>query len=153
MEAIEVIPQTKVTSHDVAKYFLKLSDPEVGDLISNLKLQKLVYYAQGFHLALYGTPLFDEDIVAWEHGPVVVELYRSYRQYGAGAIPVPDEVNLDKFSEDQRDLLDEVSEVYGQFSAWKLRNMTHSEAPWENTKMNEVIDRKLMKDFFSTLLK
>jgi uncharacterized phage-associated protein len=53
------------------RHFLKLSQPDIGDVISNLKLQKLLYYAQGFYLAIYGKALFEEDIVAWEHGPVV----------------------------------------------------------------------------------
>ncbi|OQY42717.1 MAG: hypothetical protein B6240_13665 [Desulfobacteraceae bacterium 4572_87] len=55
-------------------------DEEAGDLISNLKLQKLVYYAQGFYLALYDEPLFNEPIEAWTHGPVIRELYRSYNE-------------------------------------------------------------------------
>ena len=65
--------QSEVTAFDVANYFLSI--PEYEDL-TNLKLQKLVYYAQGIHLAIYGKPLFNEAIKAWEHGPVVPELYR-----------------------------------------------------------------------------
>ena len=47
-----------VSVHDVARYFLSLADDEAGDLLSNLKLQKLCYYAQGFRLALSGKPLY-----------------------------------------------------------------------------------------------
>ena len=64
-----------------AKYFLAQASEDAGDLISNLKLQKLVYYAQGFHLALYDEPLFLEAIEAWTHGPVVPDLYRHYKKY------------------------------------------------------------------------
>ena len=64
-----------ISCQDVANYFLSLCDEDAGDLISNLKLQKLVYYAQGFHLAISGEPLFDEKIMAWEHGPVIPQLY------------------------------------------------------------------------------
>jgi uncharacterized phage-associated protein len=53
----------------VAKYFVSLVDEEAGDSISNLKLQKLLYYAQGAHLALHNTPLFPEAIEAWTRGP------------------------------------------------------------------------------------
>jgi len=60
-----------LTCHDVARYFLTLMSEENGDLISNLKLQKLVYYAQGSSLALWGNPLFSEKIEAWLHGPVI----------------------------------------------------------------------------------
>ena len=44
------------------------SQAEVGDVMTNLKLQKLLYYMQGFHLAVFDTPLFDEDIEAWQYG-------------------------------------------------------------------------------------
>ncbi len=52
-----------------------LVDREAGDVITQLKLQKLMYIAQGIHLALYDAPLFKEEIEAWQHGPVVRELY------------------------------------------------------------------------------
>lgn len=57
---------------DVAKYFLFLArNREAGDTISNLKIQKMLYYAQGYSLALFNKPLFDDRIEAWKHGPVV----------------------------------------------------------------------------------
>jgi len=136
------------TAKDVSQYMLCLTDPDVGEIISNLKLQKLIYYAQGFHLAMHETPLFEEDILAWEHGPVVEDVYQEYKQYGAGAIPQPEEFDESVFSAIQIELLKEVYEVYGQFSAWKLRNMTHSERPWIETPKNEVIPHALMKEFF-----
>lgn len=123
-----------LSCHDVARYFLAQCDEEAGDLISNLKLQKLVYYAQGFCLALYGRPLFPERIEAWQHGPVVPELYHAYKDNGAGPIPAPQDLDFERFSQDERELLDEVANVYGQFSAWKLRNMTHEEAPWASVQ-------------------
>jgi len=141
-----------LTTTQVADYFLKKTHPEFGDAISNLKLQKMVYYAQGFHLALYGKPLFDEEIVAWEHGPVVESLYYTYREYGANELPQPEHVDVKNYSNEEIELLDEVFEVYGQFSAWKLRNMTHSERPWVETGKNNVISKELMGEFFKTLL-
>lgn len=135
---------------DVAKYFLTQADEEVGDLISNLKLQKLCYYAQGIHLAVFDKPLFEEPIEAWMHGPVCPLLYREYKQYGSSAIPIPQDANLDVFTSEQLELLNEVYAVYGQFSAWKLRNMTHEEAPWKETPTNGVITHDLLKDFFRT---
>ena len=64
---------------DVARYFLAQSDDDAGDIISNLKLQKLLYYAQGVTLALTGKPLFSDPIEAWQHGPVVPSVYRLYK--------------------------------------------------------------------------
>ena len=140
--------------HDVARYFLALNDDGAGDLISNLKLQKLMYYAQGFCLALYDRPLFSERIEAWQHGPVVPELYRAYKECGAGPIPAPDNLDFSIYSQDERDLLTEVYEVYGQFSAWKLRNMTHEEAPWKNMEdtLNSEITHDSLRQFFKTRL-
>ncbi len=76
---------------DVARYFLLKADPDEGELISNLRLQKLLYYAQGFHLALYDELLFAEAVVAWMHGPVVPEVYHEFKRYGAERIPAPTE--------------------------------------------------------------
>ena len=61
---------------DIANKIISKTDLEHGDTISNLKLQKMMYYRQGFHLAYFGTPLFDEDIVAWQYGPVVPSVYK-----------------------------------------------------------------------------
>ncbi len=144
-----------MNASDVARYFLAKADPEIGDIISNLKLQKLCYYAQGFHLALRGQPFFPEPIEAWQHGPVVPELYHAYKQYGGGAIPVPTDVDSSCFDQEQRELLDEVYSVYGQYSAWKLRNMTHEEPPWRDAQANGagVIAHDAMASYFRTLLK
>lgn len=134
----------------IAKAILKLSEPEVGDSVTNLKLQKLLYYVQGFHLALYDEPIFREDILAWEHGPVVKEVYKEFSENGAESIAVPmDSVSLEKKEED---LLVEVWKVYGQFSAWRLRDMTHEEKPWRETGRNQIISHDLLKNFFKTLI-
>lgn len=142
-----------LTCHDIARYFLSLTDEDSGDLISNLKLQKLVYYAQGFHLAKYESPLFSEDIYAWTHGPVVPSLYNEYKRYGSGPIPCPTDLNYELYNSETRAFLDEVYSVYGQFSAWKLRNMTHEESPWkEVAESSGVIRRDTMQEYFKTLL-
>lgn len=133
---------------DVAKYFLSFSDEESGDLISNLKLQKLIYYAQGFHLALFNSPLFDEPIEAWQHGPVVSEVYHAYKHHGGQGIITTTKSDFSCFNAEQKDMLDEVYSVYGQFSAWKLRNMTHEESPWRDTSVNMVIAPERLKSFF-----
>lgn len=138
------------SAKNVAEYFLSLSSPDLGDYISNLKLQKLLYYAQGYHLALYDSPLFPEEILAWEHGPVVQTLYYEYRSNGSAAIEPPCEVNTENFNKDQLDLIEEVYEVMGQFSAWKLRNMTHAESPWIDTPRNSVITHERLQEYFST---
>lgn len=147
--------QKDINAFAIANFFLSLSEPDVGDFISNLKLQKLVYYAQGFHLAMFDKPLFRESIYAWEHGPVVPELYHYFKENGAAAIPLPTEEATSKFSllsEEQIELLNEVYTIYGQYSAWKLRNLTHQETPWKETERNQEIVHSSLKSYFKTLL-
>jgi len=139
---------------DVAKYFLSLTDEDAEDFTSNLKLQKLLYYAQGLHLALYDGPLFPELIEAWTHGPVVPQVYYTYKGNGSCAIPAPDDLDFSVYDEKTRELLDEIHNVFGQFSAWKLRNMTHEEPPWkEVADFAGTISHDSMREYFKTLLK
>jgi uncharacterized phage-associated protein len=145
---IEVFP---MTAHEIARYFVSIVDEEAGDFISNLKLQKLLYYAQGGFLAVYDKPLFPEAIKAWEHGPVVPQVYHAYKKFGARPITV-ETVDLELYAPDIREVLDEVNSVYGQFTAGKLREMTHQEPPWRDTPLNEVITHEKLKAFFKTLV-
>lgn len=120
---------------------------ESSELLSNMKLQKLLYYQQGFHLAYFGTPLFDEDIVAWQYGPVVPIVYDTYKEFGrAGIEPQGEPLSLD--SEKEENLFNEVFEVYNQFSAAGLVTQTHSESPWIDTPKQGVISQELMRTFF-----
>ena len=137
--------------YDVAHYFLSLTNEDEGDLISNLKLQKLMYYAQGLHLAVQDTPVFPERIEAWRHGPVVPELYHANKQIGSGALPKPENLDFSIYDAQTRDILDEVYAVFGQFSAWKLANMTHEEEPWRAASQSGgEISHESLKAFFKS---
>ncbi|MFN7918773.1 MAG: DUF4065 domain-containing protein [Bryobacteraceae bacterium] len=142
------------TAAEIADYFLATVDDEAGDSMSNLKLQKLVYYAQGFHLALTGKPLFNDPIMAWEHGPVVPTLYHGFKQHGGEPIPRPENgVDESNYSKEVREILNEVFDEYGQFSPWKLRNLTHEEPPWrEAYPTHGEISQASMRRYFSTLV-
>jgi uncharacterized phage-associated protein len=134
----------------VANYLLTLSDDEAGDNLSNLKLQKLLYYTQGFFLALERRPLFPESIEAWAHGPVVQSVYHEFKEHGSQAIPVPETIDLTGFTEETLDTIMNVYGVYGQFSAWKLRDMTHSEPPWRDTPRGATITHARLRQYFET---
>lgn len=136
------------SAFDIAKYFLIMADDDSGELLSNLKLQKLLYYAQGAYLALTGAPLFSEKIFAWIHGPVVAQVYYHYQEYKNQGIPAPS--SPPEIDEETQEILNEVFTVYGQFSAWKLRDMTHRESPWENTPNGEEITHQQLKAYFDT---
>ncbi len=136
----------------VAKYIINQNSPDDGD-VSNLKLQKLLYYCQGFHLALNGSPLFDAIIEHWDHGPVVPESYHEYKHHGKAPIPPIRDFNLDSIEYESRSIIDEVLKVYGQFAPWKLRDMTHYEPPWANTTDREEITHDMLIKFFKTRIK
>lgn len=145
-----------IAAIEASKFLLTLDDPDDGDLTSNLKLQKLLYYSQGFHLALYNESLFPEPIEAWQHGPVCPVVYRHFKQYDGGAIPMPEGFDPSSIPEQARGVLKEVHRAYGQFSAWRLRELTHKEPPWANHYRPEargiVIPIEEMKTFFDTLV-
>lgn len=137
----------------VANYFLSLVDPDDDDCISNLKLQKLCYYAQGFYLALHGERLFDETLQAWQHGPVVPSLYRKYKDRGRSCLMPEKNFDINSIPQAVRDFLDTIYSYFGQFSAWKLRDMTHHEDPWNeayNKVPNDEISDESLKRFFKT---
>ncbi len=140
---------------DIANEVLANTDTEHGETISNLKLQKMLYYLQGFFIAALGRPLFDDPIVAWQYGPVVPRVYHHFKHLGQGAIPPPTDHEPLAFSENEESLFAEVLEEYGQFSAIKLMKMTHQEKPWQKTfseKPQGEIDRQLLAEHFKTMI-
>lgn len=125
----------KYRALDIARWFLTRIDRDAGDSITHLKLQKLVYYAQAWSLAILERPLFDEDLEAWAHGPVAETVWQKYRDSGWDAIPPPKE-NLVPVDDDALDILEDVHLIYGDLSAKRLERMTHSELPWREARGN-----------------
>lgn len=143
-----------MTAYETAKWFLARNkiDYDFGytdELISNLKLQKLLYYAQGCTLAITGKPLFKDDFQAWEHGPVIPDIYRQYKFYGRNGIDFNEEFDRSQTDKKIDEILEEVYNEFGQYSAWKLRNMTHEETPWKTTEKNQIISKDSIKEYFS----
>lgn len=144
--------KVKMSAKDVAKWFLaynrEMMNEGDAEYIPNLKLQKLLYYAQGCFLALRDQALFDDPIVAWKHGPVVENVYHLYKENGANGIVFDEKFDFSKIDDDVETILEEVYDVFGQYSAWKLRNMTHNETPWKSTNQNSIIPNETIKDYF-----
>lgn len=103
-----------------------------GSFISNLKLQKLLYYVQGWHLAIFDEPLFAERFEAWVHGPVIPELYRKYKDYRWRNID--HDVERPLLEEKTEKFLGEVLDEYGPLDVRRLEWLTHREAPWVNAR-------------------
>jgi uncharacterized phage-associated protein len=137
---------------DVSRYFLTAQDQESGELITNLKLQKLLYYAQGYYLALFGEPLFADEISAWPNGPVVKSVYEEFKDFGDKPIPVIEKVP--KLPDQATEVLRNVLQSHGQYSAWKLRDMTHKELPYLAAAKHQhhTISPERMQDYFRAVL-
>lgn len=127
---------------DVARYFIYKANMD-GDVITPLKMQKLIYYAYVWTLVKRNQRLFDESFEAWPNGPVLPSLYREFKRYGGSPIP-PEFMNLSGdddleqlkkiFPEDVIALLDKVYEKYIVKTAFELVTLTHNESPWKNAR-------------------
>ena len=141
---------------DIAKKLIKMADDDIangGDNMTNLKLQKLLYYQQGYHLASFDTPLFDADVEAWMYGPVVPVVFDYYHQYGATSLPVEQDVIV--LPDEEESLFYQVYDAYREFSAIGLMNKTHLESPWLRVQPHNrgtVISQESMKAYFKTQL-
>ena len=142
---------------EIADWFLAAVDRGAGDSITHLKLQKLVFYAQAWALALLGRPLFDEEVQAWAHGPVVPSLWLRFRDHRWDALPPPRE--LPELDPETTELLADVMDTYGEHSASRLEELTHSEEPWirarrgraPEERCTEIIPKEHMRDFYRAL--
>jgi uncharacterized phage-associated protein len=117
---------------NAAKYFIVRAYEEGADAeMTNMKLQKLLYYAQSLYLALYEEPLFESEIQAWRYGPVCPPAYEYYNCYESKQLPVPTSGSFSDTPEEVKELLEEVWSNFGIHSAYHLRDMTHGEKPWQ----------------------
>lgn len=141
---------------DVANYIVYRHRADYGDVAANLGIQKLLYYSQGFSLAIHDKQLFDQPIHKWSYGPAVRIVFERYREkYPTGVISPPSDLEVERFSllsEEHRTLLNDVYEVYGQFSAYALYKRSISEPPLVETALNQIISESLMQSYFKTLV-
>lgn len=112
---------------DVAAYILD----KTGSMTA-MKLQKLAYYSQAWHLVWEERPLFPERVQAWANGPVIYELYKVHRrQFMVNTVPGG---NKDLLSPDETSSIDAVLSTYAPFTAQQLSELTHREEPWRQAR-------------------
>lgn len=118
----------------IAKWFIAWAEEDEEADLSNLKLQKLLYYAQGQHLARYDAPLFGDEVVAWSTGPAVPDVYREYERFGSRNVVLPrdDQFNFADVDKPTSKFLGTVWNTYAVYAAWHLRDMIHEERPWKD---------------------
>ena len=136
---------------DVAKYIIWYCKRQ-GYRISNLKLQKILYFVQASFLVNQGNPCFFEDIEAWDFGPVVPEVYHEFKILGGGDIPEYVCENAEKqIMRGDRQLINEMVDDCAAYSASSLVEITHNQDPWRSTYRkghNNVISNSKIKTYF-----
>lgn len=145
--------RAKYSSKQIANWFINrfIQDvPNGGEYLTQLKLQKLMYFAQGFSLILNDKPLFKGRIIHRQYGPVVEDLATYFMEKKQGVEPLKDliEEKEVKLTEEENALLELVYKKFGQFSSYKLVEISHMTKPWIDTNEGDVISLEEIDKFF-----
>lgn len=147
------VSRSVTSAQEITNYFVELASKSSENDLTNLKLQKLLYFAQGNYLAKNKKKLFKEPIEAWDLGPVVRSIYDTYKYCGPFPITAFDR-NIKKatLSPDVKNFLDKIWDEYGKYSAEYLVNLTHQgNTPWKKIYKkgeNRIIPPELMQKSF-----
>ena len=121
--------------------------------VTNLRLQKLLYFVQAQFLVERNEPCFDAEIEAWDFGPVVPEVYHEYKFYGASPIPCSSPKDaIEQIHSSDRNSIDIILDDCRKYSTTTLINITHQQDPWKNARKNhnKVITTDAIKSFFAS---
>lgn len=153
-----MLPDGKYESADrIARWFINHAEREAGEAITQLKLQKLVFYADAWFLANFDRPLIADNFEAWAHGPAHRGLYAKYRDSGWNALaPEVGELPSKKIW----GFLTAVYKEYGQYGGKKLEEITHNELPWKEARgdipaaaaSNRAISKLTMRNYYAERL-
>ncbi|MCL2840272.1 MAG: DUF4065 domain-containing protein [Defluviitaleaceae bacterium] len=135
-----------------SRYFINELRPDT------LKLQKLLYFAQGISFCMHDEELFSEQFEAWVHGPVVPVVYHKYKSYGYNPIDIT--YCLDGMTDVQKEILEQVKDTYGKYDGKYLENLTHAQDPWiyarsgldPDGRTDKVIPKEIIADYFIGLM-
>lgn len=150
---------------DVANYVINRYN-ENNISITNLKLQKVLYYIQAAFLVERGPGCFKDEIMCWRHGPVIQSVYNKFSKYGSEIIPRQEQKSQMVFDEGKwkfesrlinkndidikdRNLIDKVADGLASYEPWYLVDRTHEEDPWKNLEYYNVeITQESIRRYF-----
>lgn len=136
---------------DIARYIIERCRKN-NKTISNLKLQKILYFVQAEFLVSKNQPCFAEKIEAWDFGPVVPDVYFVYRMYGSANIPCIGKSRASQLiSTRDKELLDGIIDECSRYSASALVEITHNQTPWLEAYKpgyNNEITTESIKNYF-----
>lgn len=157
----------------VANEFIRLACA-AGKPPTQMKLQKLIFFAHGWNLALTGTPLVDEQFQAWKYGPVIPSVYHEFKNFGLMGINREAEellvdpngnsihwrpVSLKDNTGATQALIEKIWDIFGKYSGTHLSKMTHlPDTPWSKAregypedKHNIPIPDEAIRPYFESL--
>lgn len=141
---------------DIAEYLIFLASQKNQEKeregITNLKLQKILYFAQVYFLVKFGNPIFAEKIEAWEFGPVIPDIYREFKKYGNKPIIIKEDKST--LVEEDKEVLKKIWDTFGGYSASRLVEIVHAHTPWKKAiiSRDKTISHKALKDYYGSLL-
>lgn len=134
---------------DIAKYVINFCYKK-GNPISNLQLQKILYYIQGYSFALRDKEAFCDEILAWQYGPVVKAVYDTFSLYAA--MPIENAFRIDLNDKKFEEMIQIISLDKLRFPVWDLVEETHREIPWKYTTelfgIGSVIPKEYIRRYF-----
>lgn len=152
---------------EVARHIINYANSN-DQLLSNLKLQKLLYFVQAEFLTSQGRTCFTDDIEAWNFGPVVPAVFREFKIFGSFHIPpvkhyyVEDESQTFNFrrvvfydieiTDEDKTVIDEVVDYFADCSSVELTDLTQKQLPWQNAYIKHlkiVISPQSIKEYFT----
>ena len=144
--------QPKYSAKQIAKWLIDRAAVETkngGEYLTQLKLQKLLYYAKGFFYVFENEQLFTDELKAQKYGPVVMSIVSDIKKYGSDSIK---EEFTDAEPIKDKSVVSFLEFIYQSiasfYAAKKLVNLTHSEKPWQTTTNGQVIKEELIRDYF-----
>lgn len=136
----------------VANYLLQQCAKNGDPAVTPMQLIKLAYIAHGWTMGLTGKPLLDEQVAAWQYGPVIPSIYHAVKHFKSLPVSQLPTVPV-AFSDDERNIMDQVAQKYGRFTGVQLSAMTHQlgtpwDITWKRSGKNAVISNDLIETFY-----
>ncbi len=141
--------------YDVCKYIIHYENKN-GKPVTNLRLQKLLYFIQVYFWGAFGRPCFNEELRAWKYGPVVVEVYERYKFFGSLSIIQESIVNSHSLipNEEDRIAIEQVLDSLRNLSTNSLVDFSHRQSPWKDayqTPESDIISNESIQRFVHEL--
>ncbi|MFY0600700.1 MAG: DUF4065 domain-containing protein [Cyclobacteriaceae bacterium] len=139
-----------------ANYFLKKSI-DSDKSVTAIKLELMIYFAHAWHLAILGTSLINEAVLAWRHGPVIESIHLRYNKRGVNLFANLDAGTSNKLKKSDKYFLDQIWTHYCRMSEQEMISQCHKpNTPWESTYKKSsskiVIDNLLIKKYYRRLI-